>query len=222
MLLVLVVAVSHAANIECVGTATQVVKGSDTTFIFKDEIHLRSTLGATEWYKADGSLYASGVDEIYPDEGCYRANGCSFCAKLYTDIEDIAFTVEPSCEGTLLRVTGNFGSLARTYSLSYDALAWNTEEWVDSAAQQSGTLAHTLYLPPLYGATDISLCYDQTVRTALGLDSACVTTTLSEEDVRAVNMQLTSLATTRGKEGEKSNERNRPTSQTLILSQELS
>lgn len=222
VLLVFVIAVSHAANIECVGTATQVVKGSDTTFIFKDEIHLRSTLGASEWYKADGSLYASGVDEIYPDEGCYRANGCSFCAKLYTDIEDIAFTVEPSCEGTLLRVTGDFGSMARTYSLSYDALAWNTEEWVDSAAQQSGTLAHTLYLPPLYGATPITLCYDSDIRAQLGLDSACVHVNFAEDEVQAVKMELTSLATARGTEGEKSNERNRPTSQKLITGTEYS
>jgi gliding motility-associated-like protein len=74
----------------------------------------------------------------------------------------------------------------------------------------------------LYGKTPITLCYDMDIRAALGLDSALVETELKEEDVWAVNHKLTSLATTRGEEGEKSNERNRPTSQDLITSSEYS
>lgn len=222
ILLTLVAVITYASDIECVGIATQVVKGNDTTYIFRDEIHLRSNIGDVDWYRADGSLYASGTDEIYPDEGCYRVNNTHFCVQLYQGIDDLDFTIEPTCENTILHVTGSIGARVRTYSLSYNALAWNTEEWVDSAATMSGELKATLIMPPLYGPTPVRLCYDAEVREALGMDSACVEVLLEPDSVKAVKMELTSLVTARGEEGERSNERNRPTSQTLIQGSEYS
>lgn len=222
ILLTLVAVITYASDIECVGMATQVVKGNDTTYIFRDEIHLRSNIGDVDWYRADGSLYASGTDEIYPDEGCYRVNNSHFCVQLYQGIDDLDFTIEPTCENTILHVTGSIGARVHTYSLSYNALAWNTEEWVDSAATMSGELKATLIMPPLYGPTPVRLCYDADVRNALGMDSACVEVLLEPDSVKAVKMELTSLATARGEEGERSNERNRPTSQTLIQGSEYS
>ena len=214
--------VCFAADIECVGTATQVVEGNDTTFIFKDEIHLRSTIGNVEWYTSDGTLYASGIDEIYPDEGCYRVNDNHFCVRLYTDITDLDFTIEPTCENTTIHVTGDIASHAHAYTLFYNALAWNTEEWVDSAAVTEGKLSKTIILPPIYGPTPIKLCYDPEIREKFGLDSACVEHELELSDVQAVKHEITHLATTRGDEKEKSNERNRPTSETLIVGSEYS
>ena len=219
----LVAAVSYALPVECVGTATQVVDGKDTVLIFRDEIHLRTSDGQpADWYKGDGSLYASGVDEIYPDEGCFRVGGSHFCVQLYKGIDDLAFTVETGCENTIVRVTGDIGSRAHTYSLSYNALAWNTEAWVDSAAQETGDLMNTILLPPLYGPTPIRLCYDTEVRSALGLDSACVEVDLPLDSIKAVKMELTSLATAREDDPAGNNERNRPTSQTLIAGSEYS
>lgn len=212
----------HGMDVECVGVATQVVEGKDTIFVFRDEIHLRSKVGPVDWYDANGNIYASNMTEIYPDEGCYRVNGSRFCTQLYAGIDDLDFTIETSCENTLLHVTGDINTHAHAYSLSYNALAWNTEEWVDSLAQMSGSLTNTIVLPPLYGPTPITLCYDPDVRAALGLDSACVVVMLEEQDVKAVKMELTSLVTARGKEGEKSNERNRPVSQDLITGSEYS
>jgi len=213
---------SYASDIECIGTATQVVEGTDTLFVFKDEIALRSTVGAVDWYTADGTLYASNVEEIYPDEGCYRVNGSHFCVQLYRDIDSLSITLEPNCESTILHVSGDLGTRARTYTLFYNALAWNTEEWVDSSAVMTGELAKTIVMPALYGATSVQLCYDSEIREKLGLDSACVQTELTADEVRAVKHEMTSLVTTRGVEGEKSNERNRPTSQELIVSSEYS
>ena len=221
ILLTLLVGRICALPVECVGTATQAVNGNDTSFIFKDEIHMHSTDGAVDWYNADGSLYASATEDIYPDEGCYSVSNFHFCVRKYTSLEDLSFTIEPSCEQTILHVTG-IDDRARTYSLSYNALAWNTEEWADSLAQASGKLTGTIILPPIYGATSVRLYYDEQTRSALGLDSAYVEVNLPEEQVQAVKMQLTSLATARGQEGEKSNERNRPTSQTLIQGSEYS
>ena len=217
---VLLAGVAFAHDIVCVGLATQVVRGTDTTFVFRDEIHLKSTIGDVEWFAANGQCIASGVDEIYPDEGVYRikkGNTMSgpFRVKKYTDIDNLAFTIEPTCDGTVLHVTGDFDN-THTFTAEYNALAWNGEEWTDSVAQVSGTLAQTLYLPPLYGPTPIRLCYDAEERATLGLAPACVEAELQEADVKAVNMMMTSLATARGKEGEKSNELNRPTRQDII------
>ena len=211
-----------AADIECVGKATQVVEGNDTTFIFRDEPALRSNIGAVDWYTSDGTLYASGMEEIFPEDGCYRVNNIHFCVQTYKGIDDLDFTIEATCENTLLHVTGDISSRAHTYSLSYNALAWNTEEWVDSAATVDGKLTKTIVLPALYGATPIKLCYDEEIREKLDLDSACVENELKADEVQAVKHELTSLATVRGNENEKSNERNRPTSQTLIASSEYS
>jgi gliding motility-associated-like protein len=211
-----------ASDIECVGTATQVINGEDTVFIFLDEIHLRSNVGDINWYKSDGSIYASNTDEIYPDEGCYKANGSTFCVQLYESIDDLAMTVETSCDNTVLHITGDIGSHAHTYSLSYNALAWNTEAWVDSAAQQTGDLMPSILLPPLYGPTPITLCYDTEVRAALGLDSACVELMLPIDSIKAVKMELTSLVSAREDDPAGNNERNRPTSQTLIQGSEYS
>ena len=222
VLLSLVVASAYALDVECVGVATQVIDGHDTLFIFRDEIHMRSKVGDVDWYNGDGTIYASNIDEVYPDAGCYRVNGCRFCVELYKGIDDLDFTIEPTCDNTILHLTGDIYSRAHTYSLSYKALAWNTEAWVDSAAEMSGDLGSYILMPALYGATPIRLCYDSDLRHALGLDSACVEVDFPADSVIAVKHEITSLATTRGEEGERSNERNRPISQTLIVGSEYS
>ena len=238
-ILLLLAAVSHASIIECVGTATQVVNGNDTLFIFKDEIHLRSTIGNVTWYDADGKPVSSGTDEIYPDEGGYYVSdgitqSTPVYVFLYSEPTSMELSVAADCGGTTLtlkgdtkpltytRLDGTQGSYARACYLNYNALAWNTEEWVDSAATVASTLRPVFMLPALYGPTSIKLCYDQTVREALGMDSACLEIDVPIDSIKAVKMQLMSLATTRGKEGEKSNERHRPTSQELIASSEYS
>ncbi len=235
----LVVASAFALDIESVGDATQVVNGHDTLLVFKDEIHLRSTRGDVDWYTTDGTLYASNTDEIYPDEGGYYTDLSGAISSpvyvfLYSEPENLTLTVLPDCEATILMLEGDTKpfrytrpdhtaiSYARACSINYNALAWNTEAWVDSAAQETSILQSTYSLPPMYGATPITLCYDADIRSAFGLDSACVETILAEDEVRAVKHELTSLATARGEEGERSNERNRPTSQTLITGSEYS
>ena len=225
ILLTLCAVASYAADVVCVGAATQVVRGRDTMFVFRDEIHLRSTRGAIDWYTEDGKRVASNTDEIYPDDGIYRVGNSRFIAMKYQEIDSLAFTVETTCDNTILHVTGvdDFLSRAHTYSLSYNALAWNTEEWVDSAAQKNGSLSSTIYLnEPIYGETTFRLCYDDSIRAALGLDSACVEVHVPLDSIKAVKMQLTSLATAREDDPHGNNERNRPTSQTLIQGSEYS
>jgi gliding motility-associated-like protein len=229
-----------ASDIECIGKATQVVNGHDTLFVFKDEIALRSTRGEVDWYKTDGTQVATNTDQIFPDEGGYYTDSKGVLSSpvyvfLYSEPSDIAMEVMPDCDATTLKVSGDakpykyvrmdgsMGTYARAYTLNYNALAWNGEIWADSAAQMEGNLKiGNIILPPLYGATQIRLCYDADIRAKFELDSACVETSLEADEVKAVNHQITSLVTTRGSENEKSNERNRPTSQELITSSEYS
>lgn len=229
-----------ASDIVCVGTATQVANGSDTLFFFKDEIHLRSTRGDVNWFKTDGTPIATNTDEVYPDEGGVYTElagdrSASVYVFLYSEPTGLSMALTPDCDATVLTVTGEpmpftylrldgtTSTYARACTINYNALAWNTEAWVDSAATiESHLKAGSYNMPALYGATPVTLCYDAEIRNALGLDSACVETELQEADVKAVKMELTSLATTRGEEGQKSNERNRPTSQTLIVGSDYS
>ena len=215
IVLSLIATLSYASVIECVGTATQVVQGTDTIFIFKDEIHLRTIDGSkVDWYKADGSSYATNTDEIFPDDGCYYVGNTHFCVYLYDSIADLAFTVETFCDKTFLHLTGvpSASAYTRTCSLSYDTLGWNTEAWEAVEAVQTEELKARINLPPLYGPTTISLCYDAAIRQALGLDSACVEVEVPIEAIKAVKHGLTSLATTR----DEKNELKRPSSQDII------
>ena len=128
----------------------------------------------------------------------------------------MAFTIEPTCDNTLLHVTGDLTSVyARACSIDYNALAWNTEAWVDSAANVTTTLKPTILLPALYGPTPITLSYDSEIRDALGLPPASVTVNLPLEDVKAVKMELVALATARENDPAGNNEMDRPTDQHL-------
>ena len=214
IMLTLCAVVSYAADVICVGAATQVVRGRDTIFVFKDEVHLRSTRGAVDWYTEDGRRIASNTDEIYPDDGIYRVGNSRFIAMKYQELDSLSYTVETRCDNTILHVTGidDFLSRAHTYSLSYNALAWNTEAWADSAARKEGKLSSTIYLnEAIYGETTFRLCYDDSIRQALGLDSACVEVTVPLDSIKAVKMELVALATAR----DAKNELDRPSEQQL-------
>lgn len=214
IMLTLCAVVSYAADVVCVGAATQVVRGRDTIFVFRDEVHLRSTRGAVDWFTEDGRRIASNADEIYPDDGIYRVGNSRFIAMKYQELDSLSYTVETRCDNTILHVTGvdDFLSRAHTYSLSYNALAWNTEAWADSAARKEGKLSNTIYLnEAIYGETTFRLCYDDSIRQALGLDSACVEVTVPLDSIKAVKMELVASATAR----DAKNELDRPSEQQL-------
>ena len=239
VLLTLAVAYAHALpmNVKCVGKATQVVNGGDTLFIFKDNIELQSLIGAADWYStADASTpvltntaYAGTLD----DGGYYLKQGGVVYEPFYVfrlRPEDLSMSVRPTCGNTLLyldgttdayvytRPDGSAGTYARTCSVEYNALSWNGEAWADSLVHDSLRLASTMYLPPLYGGTQISLCYDAELREKLELDSVCISDTLQADSVIAASFMLTSLATARENDPHGNNEMNRPTKQDIITS----
>ena len=221
-------------HIECVGTATQVVSRGDTLFFFAEEVHLRSEIGAADWYSTKtGALVQSNAEEIYPDDGGYylRKAGVSYTpvyAFTYPNYAptELDLTVTPYCHKTELKLTGTIPPISyineygtsRTYaracSISYTTLAWNTEEWVDSAAVQQESLhTGTYQLPGIYRATDIVLRWDDEIAEALGLNVDSVVATLSEP--HAISCMPTTITTTRGG-SERSNEIERPKEASIL------
>lgn len=222
-------------NIECVGTATQVVQKGDTLFFFADEVHLRSRIGAADWYSTQtGALVQSNAEDIYPDDGGYylRKAGVNYSpiyAFTYPDYEpaSMSATVTPYCQKTELQLAGtvpaityvNENGQTRTYgrecTIAYTTLAWNTEQWVDSAAQKDETLRIGTYqLPPIYRSTDVVVRWDQKIREDLGLAGDSVVAQLIEP--HAITCMPTTITTTRGAAGERSNEIERPKEATVL------
>lgn len=221
-------------NIECPGSH-EVDGATDTLFFFADEIHVRSKIGAADWYSTTtGQPVATDAEEVFmlDDGGYYLVQGGVEYSPFYVFVcrpANITMTVEPDCETTNLNLSGNtaqyhyvrrngtFGTYARTCSIQYTTIVWKEEAWVDSLVNTTDRLAKIISLPQKFlRGTSVRVCYDEEIREALGLASACADAELQESDVKAVGMMLTSLATTRGAEGEKSNELNRPTRQDII------
>lgn len=188
------------------------VSGADTLFFFKDKIELHSLIGKADLYSTEtGTVVQSNDDYFYPEDGGYFLvkEGVEYSPFYVFKVRaaDISMTVEPECENTLLHLSGDVspyrytrrngttGTYARTCSVEYTALAWNSEEWADSAAQVSTHLSETILLPALYGKTAVTLCYDAGLRDTLELAPACAETEVKAEDVKAVKLELVTLGT---------------------------
>ena len=222
-------------NVECVSTekATMRVNGTDTIFFFQNKIALHSLIDKVDWYSTEtGAVVQSNDDYFYPEDGGYFiVKGDTEYTPFYVFTvkpADIDMTVEPNCDNTILRLTGDVapytytrrngttGSYARACTLDYNALAWNTEEWVDSAAQVKPKLSSQINLPfALYGKTPMKLCYDAGLRDTLDLAPACVEVDVKEEEIRAVNLQLVTLGTAKENDPAGNNELERLVEQTI-------
>lgn len=236
----LAAAVAYALpmNVECVGKATQRINGTDTLFIFKDNIELHSKIGEVNWYRTDGTLERSNSEDLSPsDGGYYIVKGGVEYAPFYVfsyNPSEIEMTVEITCEGTELHLTGDVssytylrrdgttGTFARACSIDYNELKWNGEEWVDSAVQTVTKLSPTVSLPPLYGPTAISLCCDKGLRDTLELEPVCMELDITTDQLRAVAMELVTLGTARENDPNGNNELERPTEQKLDPSKSYS
>lgn len=224
----------YALHVKCVGAATQVVNHqTDTLFFFAGEVQLATSDNSkVDWYRiADNTTIAVNAAEILnPDDGgyyiIYGSEREYFYVFSYANYRpsDLALEIEPSCDGTLLTLSGTLPQMTyttpdgsmRTYermcSISYTNLAWNSADlqWTDSAASMDDQPFRlgTYDLPPIYKATDIVLAYEPIAsRLGLAQDSVAVTLTTPV----AVNSMTTSTTTPRGTAGERTNEVERPT-----------
>ena len=239
LLLLLWTTAAFALHVKPVGELdkdyTFVDNNGDTIYIFAADIHMHHRNGNTDWYDVNDQLFASNIDEIYPDEGGYYTlqDGQKeyFYVFSYSDYKantaDWELIVTPTCDATTLRLSGTLPremqytlhdgrqrSVPRQCTVSYTDLTWRGEAWQDSAAVQSFTFPDTEFiLPPLYQATDISLAVDN-IAQALGMEADSVT--IGFDTPIAVKSHVTSRTETRGKKGEQSNELERPTDESTL------
>lgn len=230
-----------ALHVEPVGEPdkdyTFIDNDGDTIYIFAGEITMRHPAGVTNWYDVNDQLIASGVDEIYPDDGGYYTLQDGQKEYFYVfnyahykaNTADWELTIEPKCDATLLTLSGTLPqpltytlpdgrlrTVQRTCSVSYTDLAWSNGEssWVDSAAVASFDFPDTQFtLPPLYQTTDLSLAVDN-IAQALGMEPDSVTVAFNAPI--AVKSHVTSRTETRGKQGELTNELERPTTEDML------
>ncbi len=228
-ILALLSLLSYALHVECVGNATQLTHAGDTLFLFEKEPELSCKLGAVDWYRLPDTItpVASGVDYLYAEHGegymiklgelrevfwvfdydSLRADITAIDAILScTETELQLEGIIPQMQYTNLQ--GKRCTYPRQCRVSYMDAMWSNESeaWVDSLAQQEADFRETIVVGASPVATDFTIS-----------DPLAALLELTEDSLRspvyspmALKANPLAIVTTRGKEGEPSNEVERP------------
>ena len=220
---------SYALHVECIGNATQLTHAGDTLFLFEKEPELTCKLGAVDWYRLPDTItpVVSGVDYLYAEHGEGYMIKVGEQREVFwvfdydslrADITAIDATL--SCSETELHLEGTIPPMQytnlqgkrctypRQCRVNYMDAMWSTdsEAWVDSLAQQEADFRETIVVGASPVATDFTIS-----------DPLVALLELSEDSLRsavyapmALKANPLAVVTTRGKEGEPSNEVERP------------
>ena len=220
---------SYALHVECVGNATLLTQSRDTLFLFEKEPELSCKLGAVDWYRLPDTItpVASGVDYLYAEHGegymiklgelrevfwvfdydSLRADITAIDAILScTETELQLEGIIPQMQYTNLQ--GKRCTYPRQCRVSYMDAMWSNESeaWVDSLAQQEADFRQTIVVGASPVATDFTIS-----------DPLATLLELTEYSLRspvyspmALKANPLAVVTTRGKEGDPSNEVERP------------
>ena len=220
---------SYAFHVECVGNATLLTHAGDTLFLFEKEPELSCKLGAVDWYRLPDTItpVASGVDYLYAEHGegymiklgelrevfwvfdydSLRADITAIDAILScTETELQLEGIIPQMQYTNLQ--GKRCTYPRQCRVSYMDAMWSNESeaWVDSLAQQEADFRETIVVGASPVATDFTIS-----------DPLAALLELTEDSLRsqlyspmALKANPLAVVTTRGKEGDPSNEVERP------------
>ncbi len=220
---------SYALHVECKGNAALLTHAGDTLFLFEKEPELTCKLGAVDWYRLPDTIspVASGVDYLYAE------HGEGYMIKLgelrevfwvfdYDSLRADITAVDAifSCTDTELQLEGTIPQMQytnlqgkrctypRQCRVSYMDAMWSSESeaWVDSLAQQETDFKQTMVVGASPVATDFTIS-----------DPLAALLELTEDSLRsqlyspmALKANPLAIVTTRGKEGDPSNEVERP------------
>ena len=236
-ILALLSLLSYALHVECVGNATQLTNGGDTLFLFErePELKIKNLTGAVSVYNLypDSNKIAFETSDVDINGVFYPEHGQGYILKqgdlrevfwvfdydsLRADITAIDAIL--SCTETELQLEGiipqmqytNLQGKLCTYPrqcrVSYMDAMWSNESeaWVDSLAQQEADFRETIVVGASPVATDFTIS-----------DPLAALLELTEDSLRsqlyspmALKANPLAVVTTRGKEGEPSNEVERP------------
>ena len=220
---------SYALHVECKGNAALLTHAGDTLFLFEKEPELTCKLGAVDWYRLPDTIspVASGVDYLYAEHGegymiKFGEQREVFWVFDYDSLRADITAVDAilSCTETELQLEGTIpqmqytnlqGKLCtypRQCRVSYMDAMWSSESeaWVDSLAQQEADFKQTMVVGASPVATDFTIS-----------DPLAALLELTEDSLRspvyspmALKANPLAVVTTRGKEGDPSNEVERP------------
>ena len=219
--------ISYAFNIEGVGNRTFIDNNGDTLYIFESNPEFKSNIGAIDWYRLPDTIapFTSGTDYLYPEHGqgyAVKINGQWQCFwafeydSLRAQVDRV--NVQQSCTQTTLLIqglvpaieytdmAGSKQSVTRLCRVSYMDAMWGEDSWVDSLVVVDRELTNSIVVD----ASPVHTNYIITDLLAqeLSLSDSIVTDIYQP---MAIKVHPLAIVTTRGKDGDRSNEVERPT-----------
>ena len=231
------VSVSYAQYVECVGNAVLLENDGNTLFVFEKnpELKTKTSVGNVAWYSYPDTTQLIQASSDYLDSYNGLEHGKGYMIKkdnmrevfwvfdydslrVQLRVQDNAVTAELTCENTVLTIDGNIppfqyynqnGRLTtypRMCRITYQDAMWGGESWVDSVAVSEQELASTMTVSASPVTTDYVIA--DVLAMQLGLQDDTLYSDVYEPI--ALKAYPQTITTTRGKQGEKSNEVNRP------------
>ena len=219
--------ISYAFDIEGVGNRTYIDNDGDTLYIFESNAEFKSNIGVVDWYRLPDTIapFSSGTDYLYPEHGqgyAVKINGQWRCFwtfeydSLRAQVDKVE--VQQSCTQTTLLIqglvpaiqytdwSGREQSVSRLCRVSYMDAMWGEDSWVDSLVVVDRELTNSIVVD----ASPVHTNYIITDLLAqeLSLSDSIVTDTYQP---MAIKVHPQAIVTTRGKDGDRSNEVERPT-----------
>ena len=240
LLLILTVfsVVSYALHVECVGKATLLTHDGDTLLVFASapELKTLNSVGEVDWYRLPDTItpVQTGTDYFYPEhgEGYMIKVGAERDVFWVFDYEQLRPTIsqieaELDCERTMLHLEGELPKISytrlsgkqmtypRNCHVEYMSAAWSedTEMWVDSVAIEELALEQEMTVAASPVATDYAI--SDMLAEQLGVAADTLRSPVYQPV--ALKAHPVTITTTRGKQGEMSNEVNRPYSPDDVL-----
>lgn len=231
------VSVSYAQYVECVGNAVLLENDGNTLFVFEKnpELKTKTSVGNVAWYSYPDTTQLIQASSDYLDSYNGLEHGKGYMIKkdnmrevfwvfdydslrVQLRVQDNAVTAELTCENTVLTIDGNIppfqyynqnGRLTtypRMCRITYQDAMWGGESWVDSVAVSEQELASTMTV----SASPVTT--DYVIADALAMQLGLQDDTLYSDVYEPIALKAypQTITTTRGKQGEKSNEVNRP------------
>ena len=230
--------VSYALHVECVGKATLLTHDGDTLLVFASapELKTQNSVGEVDWYRLPDTItpVQTGTDYFYPEhgEGYMVKVGAERDVFWVFDYEQLRPTIslieaELDCERTMLHLEGELPKISytrlsgkqmtypRNCHVEYMSAAWSedTEMWVDSVAIEELTLELEMTVAASPVATDYAI--SDMLAEQLGVAADTLRSPVYQPV--ALKAHPVTITTTRGKQGEMSNEVNRPYSPDDVL-----
>lgn len=240
LLLILTVfsVLSYALHVECVGKATLLTHDGDTLLVFASapELKTLNSVGEVDWYRLPDTItpVQTGTDYFYPEhgEGYMVKVGAERDVFWVFDYEQLRPTIslieaDLDCERTMLHLEGELPKISytrlsgkqmtypRNCHVEYMSAAWSedTEMWVDSVAIEELTLEQEMTVAASPVATDYAI--SDMLAEQLGVAADTLRSPVYQPV--ALKAHPVTITTTRGKQGEMSNEVNRPYSPDDVL-----